>query len=604
MKISIIVLIVLLLSFSSFADDISNIKWVTNLDDPPLGSSEAVRGGTLHSYIGSYPLTFRLYGPNSNNAFAGWTRPLVGYVFEDKTIQLVMRHPTTDNFIPCLATHWSIQDDNKTIYYKLDPDARWNDGKPVTADDYVFANEFLRSKAFPMPFENKFMEDYIESVEKISDYVIKVVGVIPSWRPLNDYNFGPLPKHAIKADADFPERENYKSPVGVGPYVISGFKEGEFVEFTRLKKWWGEDKHYFQGMYNVDKIHLLVINDQDRAFDYLKKGDLDLYEITSAKMWSTQFDFEGIKKGYVHRKRVFLNIPQGLYGLMLNLRTPIFQNKDFRKALQYLFDFEQLNKKLMYNAYYRAVSVFEQTEYENKNLIPYGFNPKKAREHLIKSGFKKRGNDGILVDDKGNRASFTLTYGSKGIEPHLTVVKNTYQKAGVEIKLQLLEPGASFEKILEKAFEMQLIAMTAGFYPDPHQYFSSEFKDDTQNNNFWSYGNPEVDKLIDIYRFSMDKQERLDAAFKIDEIIQDDAIYIPFFMSPFIRFAYWDYVRFPEFYLHKRTEQMSDFCIYWIDQDRKKRLEEAIKMGKSLGEDREVDIDPYGVKASMDMESM
>ena len=185
------------------------------------------------------------------------------------------------------------------------------------------------------------------------------------------------------------------------------------------------------------------------------------------------------------------------------------------------------------------------------------------------------------------------------MEQHLTVIKNIYQKAGVEIKLQLLEPGASFEKILEKAFEMHLLSMTAGYYPDPHQYFSSEFKDGTQNNNFWSYGNPEVDELIDIYRFDMDKQKRLDATARIDEIIQDDSIYIPFWQAPFIRFLYWDYLRFPDYYLHKRTEQISDYCNYWIDQDRKAKLEEAMKKGISFGEDTNVDIDPYGVLKSM-----
>ena len=587
------------MAISVFGEDISNIEWTTNMDDPPLGSPDAVRGGIFHMYTPSYPLTFRLYGPNSNDSFAGWLRPLVGYVFEDKSIQLVILHPTTDNYIPCLATHWSVQDDNKTIYYKLDPDARWNDGRKVTADDYVFANEFLRSKAFPMPFENQIMEDLIESVEKISDYVIKVVGTKPSWRPLYDYNFGPLPRHAIKADDGFPERENYKPPVGVGPYVISKFKEGEYVEFNRLKKWWGEDKHYFQGMYNVDKIHVKVINDSDRAFDYFKKGELDYYPVTSAKKWATELEYDAIKKGYVHKKRVFVDMPQGLYGVAMNLRKTIFQNKEFRKSLEYLFDFEQLNKNLMYSAYYRAVSVFEGTEYENTNLKPYTFDPKKAREHLNNAGYKKRGKDGILVDEKGNRASFTLTYGTKSLEPHLTVIKNTFKRGGVEIKLQLLEPGASFEKILEKAFEMHLLSMTAGFYPDPHQYFSSEFKDGTQNNNFWSYGNPEVDKLIDIFRFDMDKQKRLDAAFKIDEIIQDDAIYIPFFQAPFMRFICWDYLRFPDYYFHKRTEQVSDFCNYWIDQDKKVKLEEAMKKGMSIGEDKKVDIDPYGVQKSM-----
>ena len=158
-----------------------------------------------------------------------------------------------------------------------------------------------------------------------------------------------------------------------------------------MEKWWGEDKHYFIGMYNVDKINIKVINDEDRSFDYFKKGELDYYFVSSAKSWTTKMDFESLKKGYVHRKRVFVDMPQGLYGLVVNLRVPLFQDKEFRKGLEYLFNFEELNEKMMFNAYYRGVSVFEGTEYENTNLKPYTFDPKKAREHLNNAGFRERG---------------------------------------------------------------------------------------------------------------------------------------------------------------------------------------------------------------------
>jgi len=577
------------------AVNLEELKWETNNEDPPIGSEKAKRGGTYYDSISAYPLTFRLYGPNSNDAFAGWNRS-----YAISTFNLVLRHPSTDRFIPCLATHWSVQDDQRTIYFRLDPDARWTDGKPITADDYVFSHQFQQTKNFPLPFYNRYMEDYFESVEKIDDHTLKIVGTKRSWRPLDDYNFVPLPRHDMQTDADWPVRDNYKPPVVPGPYIISAWKEGERVEFKRREQWWGESKRYFTGMFNVDRIVLRVINQNDRAFDYFKKGELSFYPILSARMWSTQMEFDALKNGWVHRKRLFLDYPQGMYGLVMNLNTPIFQSKDFRKAVQHLFNFKELNDKLMYGAYYRQVSAFEGTEYANSKLKAYPFNPRNAREHLVKAGFSKRGRDGILEGSGGRKASFTVIFGSKTFERHMTVIQNTFKRAGIEMKLRLLEPGAAFEKGLEKAFEMQLFSRTAGFYPDPHQYFSSEFKEVKQNNNIWSFGDPEVDRLIDIYRYDLDKKKRQEAMVKIDEIIQDSAFYIPFWKAPFLRFLYWDYVQFPDTFFPKRTQQPLDYQVFWIDEDRRKRLEDAKRNNTSLGEDKVIDIDPYGVKAAMD----
>ncbi|HMZ51635.1 MAG TPA: ABC transporter substrate-binding protein, partial [Candidatus Sumerlaeota bacterium] len=116
-RISFTILASLALLSSVSAEDLSAIKWETNNDEPLIGSEKAIRGGTFTDSLPSYPLTFRLYGPNNNDIFANWSRE---YSLD---IRLVDRHPTTDKFIPIMATHWSIQPDNKTIYFKLDPDA-------------------------------------------------------------------------------------------------------------------------------------------------------------------------------------------------------------------------------------------------------------------------------------------------------------------------------------------------------------------------------------------------------------------------------------------------------------------------------------------------
>src|SRR4029077_10788778 len=131
-----------------------DVVWETNNDEPLIGSEKAIRGGTLNVAIGAYPLTFRIMGPNNNDFFASWNQAFTA------GFGLVGRHPVTDKFIPIMATHWSIQKDQKTIYFKLDPDAKFSDGKPITAEDYVFTWKMMQSKFIVDPFYNSYAERY------------------------------------------------------------------------------------------------------------------------------------------------------------------------------------------------------------------------------------------------------------------------------------------------------------------------------------------------------------------------------------------------------------------------------------------------------------
>src|SRR5690606_20563745 len=154
--------------------------------------------------------------PTPNDAFASWNR-MSTFAFG-----LVSRHPVTDNYIPWMATHWSVQDDQRTIYLRLDPDAHWSDGTPITADDYVFTLEMMRSDHIIDPFYNNYAEQFYESIDRIDDYTLRIVGTRPSWRPLSDYaGLWPTPRHATVLDETWVDRTTNEPQIVPGPYVVA-----------------------------------------------------------------------------------------------------------------------------------------------------------------------------------------------------------------------------------------------------------------------------------------------------------------------------------------------------------------------------------------------
>ena len=156
------------------------LKWETNNDDPIFADPRAQKGGFYKGVLRDFPATFRQVGPNSNSGFRR--------LLNDNDMGLLEIHPNTGKFIPSLATHWAVAPDHKTVYYKLDPRAQWSDGKPVTAEDYLFTLEFMRSPHIVAPWYNKFYTEEITEVIKHNKNVISVVlgqGVSVFYLPLD-----------------------------------------------------------------------------------------------------------------------------------------------------------------------------------------------------------------------------------------------------------------------------------------------------------------------------------------------------------------------------------------------------------------------------------
>lgn len=565
-----------------------DIKWVTNDKAKPFASENAQIGGVLKTSMPSYPLTFRLYGPNSNDGFATWNR------VSCLNFSLVERHPYTLEHIPGLATHWAVMPDQKTIYFKLDPDVKFSDGTKVTADNYVFAYKMMLSKDIKDPYYNKYYKERFEKIEKIDDYTLMIKGAYASWQALDSFSISPEAKHAIKLDKNWVKKANWKSPVCVGPYKIGKVKKGRYVNLERVKNWWGDKKKFYKNRYNFQRINLKVIRDRVIAYEHFKKGNLSYFPVLTASIWAKDTDFEAVKKGWVVKRRIFTKSPEGKYGMVMNYKTPIFQDKNFRKALQHLFDFNKINKNLMHNSYVRQNSFWGGTAYEHPNLSSYPYNPKKAEEYLKKAGWTKRGPDGYLVNSKGERCSFTLTYGSATLGRHISIYVEDLKEAGVEMRLRLVDGAKAFRDGLDKNFQALLFSRSAGIYPSPEQYLHSDYAKTKSNNNVFSFANKKVDKLLEVYKKDLDVKKRMKAMHKIEEIVKEDAFYIPFWSAPFVRVLFWNNLGFIKDMEPRYASGFNEYHTYWFSPEKDKKLKEAMKKKSVMSETNPfVDYDPH-----------
>ena len=135
-------------TFAKPEDVPADLKWENGMDEPEIGDANAKKGGTIRDYILSFPPTLRVLGENSNSSFRG-------YQYDDVEMSLINLHPETGRVIPCVAKEWAVSPDNRTVYFRLDPDATFSDGTPVEADDF-FNHFYMQLSEYPKnPFGNE-----------------------------------------------------------------------------------------------------------------------------------------------------------------------------------------------------------------------------------------------------------------------------------------------------------------------------------------------------------------------------------------------------------------------------------------------------------------
>ena len=350
--------------------------------------------------------------------------------------------------------------------------------------------------------------------------------------------------------------------------------KGQSITLTRNKDWWAKDKKFWRYRFNFDRIRLNVIRDSAKAFESFHRGDLDVFGLNTPDYWYEKLpdDDPLVQAGYIEKSVFYNQVPRPTYGLYMNESRPLLDNRDIRVGIQYATNWGLVIKQYFRGDYVRMRTTADGFgEFTDPNIEPRPYSVEKALASFAKAGFTKRGPDGILVNDAGQRLSFTLTTGFDTLKDVMTILRQQAARAGLEFRIEVLDSTAAWKKVQEKKHDIALTAFSVfpEMYPRYWETYDSvnaydkpfladgkpnpQRKPKPNTNNLTCIAIPELDALIDRYRASNDVNEMRKLAFQMEQIIYDDASFSPGFVIPFYRTGYWRWVRWPEGFNAKLT---------------------------------------------------
>lgn len=593
--------------FKTPGDIPADLKWDDGMDLPEFASPEAKKGGTMNYWVQDFPRTLRFVGPDSNGSFRPW-------ILDDNVMTYAQRHPnvtslTPDGFhyFPGLADRWALDRENKTVYIHINPDAKWNDGVPITTKDVLFNFYFYRSPHIKAPWYNNFYSTKYAGITRFDDHTFALH--FPELRP-DIYSLAlgttPVPAHFYNEfGEDFVERYQWRMAPSTGPYTIHDrdIDKGRSITLTRVKDWWAKDNKYWRYRFNPDRIRIVVIRDNAKAFEAFRKGDIDFFDLRLAEDWYDKLPDTApeIANGYIQKIKFYNDIPRPTYGLWMNEASPLLSNRDIRVGVQHAMNWELVIAKFSRGDWTRMQTTSDgYGDFTHPTLKARTYDIDQALASFAKAGFTKRGPDGILVNDQGQRLSIQLTTGYEHYKDLLTILQEEAIKAGLDLRIEILDRTASWKKAQEKKHEIMFAAFNVGpeMFPRYWETYHSKnaydkaFLDDgsvnperqpkVQTNNLQTIAYPELDQMIDTYDRSDDLEEMKALAYKMEEFIHEDASFSPGFVIPYMRHGAWRWLQVPEDGNVKIATSFEEYRLMWIDEDLKKEVLEARKTGEAF----------------------
>ncbi len=586
--------------FRSIEDLPADLEWQDGSELPDLGSPEAKKGGTFYYFVQDFPRTLRLVGPDSNGSFRPW---VLDYVRP----WLARPHPSGEGFYPELAEAFAIDADNSTVYVKLDRNARWSDGEPVTADDYLFMFFFMHSEYIVAPWYNNWYSTQYTNITRYDDYTISITR--PVKRPDFAYQalwLSPMPEHFFKElGPDYVERYQWRFVPTTGPYVIhdEDIRKGRSITLTRLDDWWAKDKKFQRNRFNADRIRMTVIRDRAKQTEAFKRGDIDLLRLNTSDLWYEQLPDTDplVQNGYIHKATFYNVVPRAPYGLWINLAKPLLDDPNIREGIHHASNWQLVIDKFFRGDYGRLRTTADgYAGVTHPTLQPREFDVDKAQEYFARAGFTQRGPDGVLVNAQGQRLSFNLSTGYQTLADVLTILKEEALKAGLEFRLEVLDNTAGFKKAREKKHDIHLVA----FNYSPEKYprywetyhsanaYDQAFLDDgsvnpdrqvkTQTNNLSNVADLEVDRLIEQYRAGTTHETLVETSHRLEERLDEIASWVPGFKQDNERSGHWRWVRFPEHFNERDAGYVWRYHQFWIDEEARAATRQAMKDGGSF----------------------
>jgi microcin C transport system substrate-binding protein len=469
-----------------------------------------------------------------------------------------------------IAESLEVPADRSWVIYTLRPEARWQDGKPITADDVLFSLETLKAKGEP---HYRFYYAAVASAEKLGERRVKFTFKPGDNRelPLILGEMPILPKHYWQG-RDF-GATTLEPPLGSGPYRVASLEAGRYIVYERVKDYWGANLAVRKGQYNFDRIRYDYYRDSTVALEAMKAGEYDFREENEAKKWATGYeDWGALKSGLAKKERLDNQVPTGMQAFAYNIRRPLFQDPRVRQALAYAFDFEWTNKNLFYGQYERTESYFSNSDLASTGL------PGPAELKVLEP-----------LRDKVPPEVFTATYkapatdGSGNIRPNLRIAMKMLEEAGwrvVDGKLtkdgqpfhfEILLAQPAFERIVlpfvrnlarlgidaevrtvdasqyenrARSFDFDMVVMTwaQSLSPGNEQalFWSSEAADQPGSRNLVGIKNPAVDSLVEDVIAAPDRETLVADTRALDRVLLWNHYVIPQWHLGYNRLAYWN----------------------------------------------------------------
>ncbi|MGM5002546.1 extracellular solute-binding protein [Tardiphaga sp. 538_B7_N1_4] len=469
-----------------------------------------------------------------------------------------------------VAKSVQISADGLTYRFTLRPEARFHDGSKLTARDAAFSLTALKTKGHPIITQQ--MRDMVKA-EAVDDVTLVVTFAEKRGRDVPLFVAGmPIFSQAYYDKRAFDET-SLETPLGSGPYKVGRFEVGRYIEFDRVKDWWGADLPVNRGSYNFDTVRFDFYRDRDVAFEGFTGRNYLYREEFTSRIWNTRYDFPAVKDGRVKQEMLPDDTPSGAQGWFLNARRAKFKDPRVREALGNAFDFEWTNKTIMYGAYVRTVSPFQ-----NSDLMATGapspeelallepFRDKVPAEvfgapylpptsdgsgqdrALLRKAIQLLNDAGCVMKDgkrmtaQGEPFKVEFLLDEPAFQAHhMPYIKNL-GTLGIEASVRLVDPVQFRARRDDFDFDAAIERFSFSTIPGDslRSFFSMQSATTKGSNNLAGISDPVVDALMNEVIAADTRPKLVFAARALDRVIRAGRYWVPQWYAASHRVAYWD----------------------------------------------------------------
>ncbi|HME29447.1 MAG TPA: extracellular solute-binding protein [Pseudolabrys sp.] len=482
-----------------------------------------------------------------------------------------------------LAEAVSYPDDHSMVTYRLRTNARWHDGKPITPDDVLYSYEVLKKNS---PFYGAYYRHVVKA-EKTGEREIRFTFDGPGNRELPQIvgQLPVLPKHWWEGNDKSGHKRDVtqttlEPPLGSGPYRLKDFAPGRTLVYEKVDNYWGKDLNVIIGTRNFQTIRYEYFRDSTVALEAFKADQVDWRFENSAKDWANSYDFPAVRDHRVIREEFPIRNVGIMQAFAFNVRREKFKDPRVRRAFNFTFDFEEMNRQLFSSQYKRIASYFDGTElaatgvpsgkeleileavrdkvppdlFTKPYTNPVGGNPQAVRNNLREAlallhdaGYEIR--DTKLVDAKsGEPLAVEFLVDEPAAQRFVLFYKPSLERTGMKVDVRVVDAAQYENRLRQWDFDIIVASWTQSLSPGNEQrgFWSSQAADQPGSRNLIGIKNPAVDALIERVIFTKDREDLVAATKALDRVLLWNFYVVPQWTYPFVRSARWDRFGRPE----------------------------------------------------------